>query len=196
MGGSTRHSLVGLRTAWTKVTWLGSGSVLSARTCCQARKIYVQHKIVEVGKQQQQPASYGHLLWIWVGVNATELPRNSFWWGLRPKHQNFKTSCEAGEAVHQCMLKQDGHFYVCGSARQVPEDIYTAMKEVMMANERVNEDEAEAILSNLKMEGRNLVLELMMFMAFYGNRSLIFNQSNQCLGWTGAWFKISTRGSS
>ena len=29
------------------------------------------------------------------------------------------------------MLKQDGHFYVCGSARQVPEDIYTAMKEAM-----------------------------------------------------------------
>ena len=28
--------------------------------------------------------------------------------------------------------------------------------EVMMANERVNEDEAEAILSNLKMEGRSL----------------------------------------
>ena len=27
----------------------------------------------------------------------------------------------------------------------------------MMANERVNEDEAEAILSNLKMEGRSLV---------------------------------------
>ena len=26
--------------------------------------------------------------------------------------------------------------------------------EVMMANEKVNEDEAEAILSNLKMEGR------------------------------------------
>lgn len=26
----------------------------------------------------------------------------------------------------------------------------------MMANERVNEDEAEAILSNLKMEGRSL----------------------------------------
>ena len=30
----------------------------------------------------------------------------------------------------------------------------------MMANERVNEDEAEAILSNLKMEGRNLDLEV------------------------------------
>ena len=27
------------------------------------------------------------------------------------------------------MLNQEGHFYVCGSARQVPEDIYTAMKE-------------------------------------------------------------------
>ena len=27
--------------------------------------------------------------------------------------------------------------------------------QVMMANEKVNEDEAEAILSNLKMEGRN-----------------------------------------
>eukprot|EP00913_Durusdinium_trenchii_P026581 g24937.t1 len=76
----------------------------------KARKIYVQHKIVEAGKE-----------------------------------------------VHECMLKQEGHFYVCGSARQVPEDIYTAMKEVMMANEKVNEDEAEAILSNLKMEGRYTV---------------------------------------
>lgn len=39
--------------------------------------------------------------------------------------------CEAGAAVHQCMLQQEGHFYVCGSARQVPEDIYTAMKEAV-----------------------------------------------------------------
>ena len=38
---------------------------------------------------------------------------------------------EAGAAVHQCMLQQEGHFYVCGSARQVPEDIYTAMKEAV-----------------------------------------------------------------
>ena len=37
--------------------------------------------------------------------------------------------CEAGEKVADYMLRQDGHFYVCGSARQVPEDIYTAMKE-------------------------------------------------------------------
>eukprot|EP00969_Alexandrium_andersonii_P032870 1435067-Alexandrium_andersonii.AAC.1 len=27
------------------------------------------------------------------------------------------------------MLHKRGHFYVCGSARQVPEDIYAAMKQ-------------------------------------------------------------------
>lgn len=44
--------------------------------------------------------------------------------------KGWKRLCdEAGAAVHQCMLKDEGHFYVCGSARQVPEDIYTAMKE-------------------------------------------------------------------
>ena len=31
--------------------------------------------------------------------------------------------------LRERMLNQGGHFYVCGSARQVPEDIYTAMKE-------------------------------------------------------------------
>ena len=36
---------------------------------------------------------------------------------------------QAGQEVAELMLKQGGHFYVCGSARQVPEDIYTAMKE-------------------------------------------------------------------
>ena len=28
---------------------------------------------------------------------------------------------EAGEKVAEYMLRQNGHFYVCGSARQVPE---------------------------------------------------------------------------
>jgi hypothetical protein len=37
---------------------------------------------------------------------------------------------QAGPDVAERMLNQGGHFYVCGSARQVPEDIYTAMKEV------------------------------------------------------------------
>ncbi|CAJ1397525.1 unnamed protein product, partial [Effrenium voratum] len=64
---------------------------------------------------------------------------------------------EAGQDVAECMLNQGGHFYVCGSARQVPEDIYTAMKEVMMTHERCGEEDAEAILSNLKMEGRYTV---------------------------------------
>jgi sulfite reductase alpha subunit-like flavoprotein len=76
----------------------------------QARKIYVQHRIVEAGKE-----------------------------------------------VADMMLRQNGHFYVCGSARKVPEDIYAGMKEVMMASERCNEDEAEATLANLKMEGRYTV---------------------------------------
>ena len=35
---------------------------------------------------------------------------------------------------------------------------------MMMANERVNEDEAEAILSNLKMEGRDLAVFVMALM--------------------------------
>eukprot|EP00434_Breviolum_minutum_P033364 symbB.v1.2.029522.t1/scaffold3242.1/size60447/3 len=64
---------------------------------------------------------------------------------------------EAGPDVAEKMLNQGGHFYVCGSARQVPEDIYTAMKEVMMASQRCGEEDAEAILSNLKMEGRYTV---------------------------------------
>lgn len=64
---------------------------------------------------------------------------------------------EAGSQVADLMLRQGGHFYVCGSARRVPEDIYCAMKEVMMASERCDEAEAEAMLSNLKMEGRYTV---------------------------------------
>ena len=45
----------------------------------------------------------------------------------RPVWLSF--SCEAGFDVAERMLNEGGHFYVCGSARQVPEDIYTAMKE-------------------------------------------------------------------
>ena len=41
----------------------------------------------------------------------------------------FALGAQAGQEVAELMLKQGGHFYVCGSARQVPEDIYTAMKE-------------------------------------------------------------------
>jgi sulfite reductase (NADPH) flavoprotein alpha-component len=64
---------------------------------------------------------------------------------------------EAGKEVTEYMLRLNGHFYVCGSARKVPEDIYAAMKEVIMTHEKVDEDEADAILSNLKMEGRYTV---------------------------------------
>lgn len=64
---------------------------------------------------------------------------------------------EAGQEVAEMMLRQKGHFFVCGSARKVPEDIYATMKQVVMASERCSEDEAEATLGNLKMEGRYTV---------------------------------------
>ncbi|CAE8615529.1 unnamed protein product [Polarella glacialis] len=64
---------------------------------------------------------------------------------------------EASTEIADLMLRQNGHFFVCGSARRVPEDIYLAMKEVVMKSEKCNEDEAEAALSNLKMEGRYTV---------------------------------------
>mmetsp|Transcript_117427 Transcript_117427/g.377184 ORF Transcript_117427/g.377184 Transcript_117427/m.377184 type:complete len:1875 (+) Transcript_117427:88-5712(+) len=64
---------------------------------------------------------------------------------------------EAGPYVAELLLRQKGHFYVCGSARQVPEDIYAAMKRVVMASEKCGEDDAEAMLSSLKMEGRYTV---------------------------------------
>jgi len=64
---------------------------------------------------------------------------------------------EAGPQIAELLLKRHGHFYVCGSARQVPEDIYAAMKQVMMAAEHCTEDDAEATLATLKMEGRYTV---------------------------------------
>lgn len=51
----------------------------------QARKIYVQHRIVE---------------------NAAD--------------------------VYRMMDKENGSFYVCGSSRNVPEDIYNAMKVLLL----------------------------------------------------------------
>jgi len=64
---------------------------------------------------------------------------------------------EAGAEVAELMLRRNGHFYVCGSARQVPEDIYAAMKQVVMRSEHASEDDAEAILATLKMDGRYTV---------------------------------------
>eukprot|EP00927_Polykrikos_kofoidii_P046141 TRINITY_DN40337_c0_g1_i1.p1 TRINITY_DN40337_c0_g1~~TRINITY_DN40337_c0_g1_i1.p1 ORF type:complete len:1902 (+),score=402.20 TRINITY_DN40337_c0_g1_i1:435-5708(+) len=64
---------------------------------------------------------------------------------------------ENGAAVAELVLRRNGHFYVCGSARSVPEDIYAAMKQVIMTSEHCPEDEAEAALSNMKMEGRYTV---------------------------------------
>lgn len=64
---------------------------------------------------------------------------------------------EAGKEVADLLLHKQGHFFVCGSARRVPEDVYSAMKQVFMGSEHCEEQEAEALLSNLKMEGRYTV---------------------------------------
>eukprot|EP00932_Pfiesteria_piscicida_P001922 SRR837773.1187.p1 GENE.SRR837773.1187~~SRR837773.1187.p1 ORF type:complete len:649 (+),score=315.25 SRR837773.1187:293-1948(+) len=64
---------------------------------------------------------------------------------------------EAGDMIADYLLKKNGHFYVCGSARQVPEDIYAAMRRVIMEAEKCTEDDADATLSSLKMDGRYTV---------------------------------------
>lgn len=64
---------------------------------------------------------------------------------------------EAGDTLAEYLLRQNGHFYVCGSARQVPEDIYAAMRQVIMTAEKCGEDDADATLSHLKMDGRYTV---------------------------------------
>ena len=60
-----------------------------------------------------------------------------------PHWKQRSQSCEAGADVAERMLSQGGHFYVCGSARQVPEDIYTAMKEVSWQHHLFYGEEAQ-----------------------------------------------------
>lgn len=64
---------------------------------------------------------------------------------------------ENAEDIYRMMEKENGSFYVCGSSRNVPEDIYNAMKEVMMTAGQLSEDEASAALSSYKMDGRYTV---------------------------------------
>mmetsp|Transcript_37349 Transcript_37349/g.76622 ORF Transcript_37349/g.76622 Transcript_37349/m.76622 type:complete len:1929 (+) Transcript_37349:134-5920(+) len=59
--------------------------------------------------------------------------------------------------VYRQMMEENGAFFVCGSSRNVPEDIYNAMKEVMMKGGKMDEAHAEAALSSLKMDGRYTV---------------------------------------
>mmetsp|Transcript_14287 Transcript_14287/g.48858 ORF Transcript_14287/g.48858 Transcript_14287/m.48858 type:complete len:1961 (-) Transcript_14287:1606-7488(-) len=61
------------------------------------------------------------------------------------------------ENVFRQLMKEQGSFYVCGSSRNVPEDIYNAMKEVMMLGGGMQEADAEAALASLKMDGRYTV---------------------------------------
>ena len=59
--------------------------------------------------------------------------------------------------VYEYLVEHNGAFFVCGSSRNVPEDIYAAMKEVMMKGGSMGEDDAEAALSSLKMDRRYTV---------------------------------------
>ena len=60
-------------------------------------------------------------------------------------------------SVYKMLMEDKGSFFVCGSSRNVPEDIYNAMKEVMMKSGNLDEPSAEAALSSLKMDGRYTV---------------------------------------
>jgi sulfite reductase (NADPH) flavoprotein alpha-component len=55
------------------------------------------------------------------------------------------------------MMRKGGYFYVCGSSRNVPEDIYAAMKRVIAKEGQMSEEAAEAALETLKREGRYIV---------------------------------------
>mmetsp|Transcript_55477 Transcript_55477/g.135929 ORF Transcript_55477/g.135929 Transcript_55477/m.135929 type:complete len:1940 (-) Transcript_55477:267-6086(-) len=64
---------------------------------------------------------------------------------------------ESAHDVFRMMEKENGSFFVCGSSRNVPEDIYNAMKEVCMVGGQMSEDDAAATLSSYKMDGRYTV---------------------------------------
>jgi sulfite reductase alpha subunit-like flavoprotein/ferredoxin len=67
---------------------------------------------------------------------------------------------EDGSIIFDMMHNQNGHFYVCGSARQLPVDIYSAMQRILLRHggEAVQTvADAEAMLASWKMHGRYTV---------------------------------------
>ena len=64
---------------------------------------------------------------------------------------------EDGEIIYKQMTQQGAYFYVCGSARQLPADIYAAMKKIVMRHGACSEVDAEAQLASWKLEGRYTV---------------------------------------
>ena len=67
---------------------------------------------------------------------------------------------EDGAVVFDLMAKKNGSFYVCGSARQLPADIYEAMRKIVLKHggDLVRtEADADAMLSSWKLQGRYTV---------------------------------------
>lgn len=64
---------------------------------------------------------------------------------------------ESGAELYDMMANQNAHFYVCGSAIQLPLDIYAAWKEIIIKHGKTTEDGAEALLTTWRLEKRYTV---------------------------------------
>jgi sulfite reductase alpha subunit-like flavoprotein len=67
---------------------------------------------------------------------------------------------EDGAIIFDLMANKNGSFYVCGSARQLPADIYEAMRKIVLKNGGKlikTEADADAMLSSWKLQGRYTV---------------------------------------
>lgn len=64
---------------------------------------------------------------------------------------------EDGATVYDIMVKQGGHFYVCGAARQGPADVLQAMRHIVLEHGGLSEVDADALLATWKLQGRYTV---------------------------------------
>ena len=66
---------------------------------------------------------------------------------------------EDGATIYDLMVNKGAYFYVCGAARQLPADVFAAMKTVILKNGPANMDEnqADAMLASWKLAGRYTV---------------------------------------
>eukprot|EP01053_Blabericola_migrator_P013069 Blabericola_migrator_1__13068@NODE_882_length_6175_cov_416_310249_g622_i0_p1_GENE_NODE_882_length_6175_cov_416_310249_g622_i0NODE_882_length_6175_cov_416_310249_g622_i0_p1_ORF_typecomplete_len1830_score366_94POR_N/PF01855_19/2_6e50FAD_binding_1/PF00667_20/4_6e48POR/PF01558_18/3_9e40Flavodoxin_1/PF00258_25/2_1e32PFOR_II/PF17147_4/1_1e23NAD_binding_1/PF00175_21/2_6e03NAD_binding_1/PF00175_21/1_8e15TPP_enzyme_C/PF02775_21/3_3e15Fer4_16/PF13484_6/2_6e13EKR/PF10371_9/5e11Fer4_21/PF14697_6/0_00096Fer4 len=59
-----------------------------------------------------------------------------------------------GANFYQRMVTEDGYFYLCGSARQVPIDVRRAVTTVLMEHGSMNEEEAEKTITQWQVVGK------------------------------------------
>lgn len=58
------------------------------------------------------------------------------------------------QRFHELMVEQEGYFYLCGSAKQVPIDIRNAVKKVITVIEMIPEEEADNRITEWQIKGR------------------------------------------